>query len=85
MYLRYLRLIDINSTDNMTRDIIMSIIFGIGFLSSGIIVVKECLDNRKSTGKSFYRIIVRNPSYKIRYYALWCVVFLYLISMKMNW
>lgn len=54
----------------MTRQIILTILFGLGFLNSIYEIIREWKSKQE-----------RMP-YKIKYYALWAVIYNYLVSIQ---
>lgn len=61
----------------MNRQIILSIVFAIGVFYSIYEVIREWRCNKQKSTKA-------TVTYKMKYYALWTVVFAYLIYMELT-
>jgi hypothetical protein len=59
----------------MIRQILLSIVFSIGILYSVYEVLCECKANKRKYAKDVV-------TYKMRYYSLWIIIFVYLIYMQ---
>ena len=59
----------------MMREIIHTILFGIGFVFCIFEVIQELRKNKKDSKKE-------RTSYKVKYYSIWSVLYLYLVYIQ---